>query len=119
MLIRAGSTPVTRTTGSAGPKHRGLTLLTFFFSTRRHSFVINTHKKAVPTAKRRCLCCRISLFCARWHSFVINTRTISSVHNETELFQFLEVEFDKIFILSIDKHTKECYYLNADQNFYF
>ena len=33
----------TRTTGSAGPKNRGLTLLTFLLSSRWNSFVMNTH----------------------------------------------------------------------------
>lgn len=32
----------TRTTGSAGPQRRGLSLLTFLFGTRWHSFVMNT-----------------------------------------------------------------------------
>ena len=41
MLIRAGSTPVTRTTGSAGPQRRGLTLLTFLLSSRWYSSVMN------------------------------------------------------------------------------
>ena len=38
----AGSSPVTSTTGSAGPQCRGLSLLTFLFDTRWHSFVMNT-----------------------------------------------------------------------------
>ena len=32
-------------------------------------------QSAVPTAKRRCLCCRSFLYRTRWHSFVINIRT--------------------------------------------
>ena len=37
----AGSSPVTSTTGSAGPKNRGLTLLIFYFITRWRSFVMD------------------------------------------------------------------------------
>ena len=32
------------------------------------------HQSAVPTAKRRWLCCRSFLYRTRWHSFVINIR---------------------------------------------
>ena len=49
-----------------------------------------SHQSAVPTAKRRCLCCRFSLFCSRWHSFVMNTRTSVSVHKDTHIFYLVK-----------------------------
>ena len=89
MLIRAGSTPVTRTTGSAGPKHRGLTLLTF--SSAPDGIVLLS-----ILTKRQCRQPNVAVCAAEFLYFA-----------------------PEIFILSIDKPTKECYYLNAYQNFYF
>ena len=45
------------------------------FSSQCREKSCHSDQSAVPTAKRRCLCCQISLFCTRWHSFVMNTRT--------------------------------------------
>ena len=45
-----------------------------------------SHQSAVPTVKRRCLCCRIFLYPTRRDSFVMNIRTKNTAYESMPYF---------------------------------